>query len=377
MDDLLHQNYPVVTGGTLIAGPLTSGGSALRLSSSGSWVVADSVSSSLAVADGASGGAALEGWFRLPSLPSGTQTILGKASSYELKATSAGFVHWILTNSGNTATVVSGSTVAANTWYHAAGVYNGDFTGTPIFGNQVQGSLRLSVPPDYRAGASTGENNLQVTKFTALERGQITSVVMDLQRYTDAGATPHDMAAVVYEDDNGAPGALLSQSDPQRLGADPTRTWVQFDLTCSVFAGDIWLGFVSGAILGSETAVMLLGYESTGGTVKGKNSSVSDGTVATGINGRASDPFGTAVISNTEEFAIYANYTPTGRNGSEGHAVLYLNGSSAGSVAYTHGIGDSANNLQHPAGAAVDLESWAIYNNKLTPVQVSTHYSSR
>ncbi len=377
MDDLLHQNYPVVTGGTLIAGPLTSGGSALRLSSSGSWVVADSDSSSLTVSDGTAGGAALEGWFRLPSLPSGTQTILGKASSYELKATSAGFVHWIVTNSGNTATVVSGSTVAANTWYHAAGVYNGDYTGITISGNTTQGSLLLAVPPDYRAGVTTGENNLQVTKFALQERAMITSIVVDLRCYTDAGMILQDMAAVVYDDDGGTPGNLLTQSDPQRFGVDPSRRWATFTTDCVAFPGDIWIGFVSGAILANEVLSIQVGYESSGGTTMGKNSVVGDGTVATGINARASDPFGTPALSNSNKLAVYVNYTPINRNGSEGHAALYLNGSSSGSVSYTHGIGDSANNLQHPVGAAVDLESWAIYNNKLTPVQVSTHYSSR
>ncbi len=373
MEDVLHQNYAVVTGGTAIAGPLTSGGTALRLSSSGSWVVADSVSSSLAVGDGVSGGCALEGWFRLPSLPSGTQTIMGKASSYELKATSAGFVHWIVTNSGNTATVVSSSAITANTWYHVAGVYNGDYTGTPIFGNQVQGSGLTSVPADYVAGAATGNNNLQVCKYTIPEKGQITSLVMDLK---GSGGAYQDVAAVVYEDDNGAPSDLLAQSDSQRMGLDNIRRWVTFPLSCSVFSGDVWLGFVGGAIFSTVLSSMAIGYETSGSTRKVKSSPVSDGDPNTVIN-TADSPFGTAALSDSDKFAIYANYTPTGRTGAEGKAVLYLNGVESASVSYAHGIGDSANNLQHPAGAAVDLESWAIYNKKLTPVQVATHYSAR
>ncbi len=376
MDDLFHQNYAVVTGGTLIAGFLNSGGSALRLSSSGSWIVADSVSSSLAAPDGTTGGAALEGWFRLPSAPSGTVTVMGKASSYELKATPGMKLWWVLSNSGNTTTVVSATTLVANTIYHVAGVYNGDFTGTPIFGNQVQGTTLLALPPDYRAGDATSENNLQVSKHTIQEKGQITSVVADLNHYSDAGVTPQDLVAVVYADDNGEPGQLLTQSPAQRL-TTTGRRWVTFPLSCSVQAGDVWLGIVSGAILGSDSVVMQIGVETTGGTHRAKNSSVSDGTVVTGIDGTPTDPFGTASVSDANLFAIYANYTPTGRTGAEGKALIYLNGVQDASTGYTHGIADTSNNLQHPTGGAVDMDAWSIWNKKLTPVQVATHYAAR
>lgn len=118
MLDVKHQNYPALTGSpTLIAGPLTDLTQALRLSSSATWVVADSASSSLAVADAAAGGAAMSGWFSLPSLPGSTQTIIGKASSYELKVTSAGKLQWIVTNGGNSVTVTSAATIATGTWY--------------------------------------------------------------------------------------------------------------------------------------------------------------------------------------------------------------------------------------------------------------------
>lgn len=378
LKDVLHQNYGSTTGTpTLIPGALTDGNQALRLSSSDTWVVADSASSSLAVADGAAGGAAMSGWFSVPSLPGSTQTILGKVGSFELKITSAGKLQWILTNGVNTVTVTSTATIVPGTWYHFAGVYNGDYTGTPIFGNQVQGSLQYGIPPDYRAGVATGLSNLNVGSFTIPEKGQITSVAVDLQRYYDATSN-QDLAAVVYEvNDDGSFGRLLGQSAPQRLGGTSDRAWVVFPCVCSAFPGLVGLGVVSGAIFGSDLTSMMIGYENTGGTFRQRNSVVSDGTVVTGINGTAADPFGAPVVTNASQLAIYANYTPTGRTGAEGKALIYLNGQLDNSAAYAHGIADSANNFQHPAGVAVDLDDWAIWNKKLTLVQVATHFNAR
>jgi len=381
MEDVLHQNYASTTGTpsqlTGTASALTDGDSALRLSATDTWVVPDSASSSLTVADGGSGGMAMSGWFSLPSLPGSTQTILGKVGSYELKVTSAGKLQWILTNGANTVTVTSTATISTGTWYHFAGVYNGDYTGTAIFGKQTTGSLQYGFPPDYRAGGPTNANNLQVSIFPLLEKGQITSVVADFQRYYDATGL-QDLAAVVYEvDDTGALARLLAQSAGQRLGSDATRAWVQFNLSCSAFQGNVGLGIVSGAVLGTDLTNMQLGYEAAGGSSKARKSVVSDGTAASGITGGAVDPFGTPVISNASTLAIYANYTPIGRTGAEGHALIYLNGVQDATTAYTHGIADTANNLQHPAGVAVDLDDWAIWNKKLTAVQVATHYASR
>jgi hypothetical protein len=75
--------------------------------------------------------------------------------------------------------------------------------------------------------------------------------------------------------------------------------------------------------------------------------------------------------------AIYANYTPTARTGNEGQAVLYVDGVLDNSAAYTRGITDSANNLQHPAGLAVTLDDWMIFDRRLTAEEIAMLYASR
>ena len=382
MDDLERQNFASVAGSvSLVTSPFGSGGSALSFGTSGSWTVPDSLSSSLAAGDGVVGGAALEGWFRVPSFPAGTATILGKAASYELKITPGQRLQWVLTNGGATATVVSVGTIASGTWYHVAGVYNGDYTGVTQFGGTTAGAVVSGIPGDYFHGSPVVVNNMQICKCTAPEKGVLNGVVMDLQMVGDASLAQY-VRAVVYEDLGGVPGALLAESVDQRLGtgvkgvaggARGERAWITFPLTCSLFPGSYWLGFMGG----ESNGICGIGYFTSGGIRDYKYDDHGyDANDASPTSG-APDPFGALAGADAAKLSAYGTYTATGRTGAEGQALLYINGRQDATVPYAHGIADTANNLQHPTGLAVDLADWAIYNKKLTAIQVATHYGAR
>jgi len=385
MRDVMLRNPATVTGATLVAGNLTDGNQAVTLSGSGTFVVPDSVSSSLAVADGVAGGMAMVGWFKVAALPSSTQTILGKAGSYELKLTAAGKLTWTLTGA-TTATVTSNTSIATNRWYMVAGVYNGDYSGVPQLGQTTAGATLIGLAGDYRAGALTGNNNLQVSQFLAQENGHVSELVMRLA--IDSGAPySQDVAAVIYRDTAGAPGEKLAQSDGQFLvstslgGPIPLSNvgsvWWTFPLEASLYRGsNYWLGFAGGALHTSDTTVLVIGATTTGGQLRGKNSVVSedgDGPASQSVD----DPFGTPALTNTTKLDVYANYTPTSRTGNEGQAVLYVDGVLDNSVSYTSGIADSTNNLQHPTTLAVTLDDWMIFNRRLTAEEVAMLYASR
>lgn len=317
----------------------------------------------------------MEGWFRITSLPGATQTILGKAGSYELKVTSAGKLQWILTNGANSVTVTSTATIAANTWYHFAGVYNGDYTGTPQFGYTSQGSVQFAMFGDYYKGVPTVSTiyNLRANQWTAPEKGVLTGVVMDLQRGGDA-ALGEWVRAVVYADDAGSPGAKIAQSADQRIvGVPYPRQWITFPLSGPIYNLPYWLAWEGG----ESNQIAGIGYETTGGVEKFRRDERGSDSSDSHPVGDSIDPFGTVAGTGTNKYSMYATYTPTGRTGDEGKAVIYLNGQLDNSSAYTNGIADTVNNLTHPAGVAVDLDDWAIFNKKLTAVQIATHFAAR
>jgi hypothetical protein len=300
---------------------------------------------------------------------------LGKVGSYELKVTSAGKLQWILTNGVNSVTVTSTATIAANTWYHFAGVYNGDYTGTPQFGYTTQGSVQLAMPGDYYKGSPTGSTiyNLHANQWTAPEKGVLTAVVMDLQRGGDA-ALGEWIRAVVYADDAGSPGAKVAQSADQRIvGVTYPRQWITFPLSGPIYNLPYWLAWEAG----ESNQIAGIGAETTGGVEKYRRDERGSDSSDSHPTGDSIDPFGTVAGTGTNKYSMYATYTPTGRTGDEGKAVIYLNGQLDSSSSYAHGIADTANNLQHPAGVAVDLDDWAIFNKKLTAVQIATHYAAR
>lgn len=370
------QNPAVVTGGTLVAGALTDGNQALSLSSSGVFDVPDSTSSSLAITDGTAGGLSLMCWFKVPSLPSSTQTILGKVGSYELKLTAAGRLQWVLTNGANSVTVTSAASIQTNRFYHFAGVYNGDYSGTPVVGTTTVGNQLLPLPADQNASGATGGLNLHTNRVAMQEQGKITQVVAYLQRGGDV-SSPEWIAPVVYRDGTSLdPGALAAQGDPQLIYPSArTPTAYTFTIDANVYAGPIHLGLVGGAEFGLETSTISIASAATGGVHKYRACSVSssDGS----LTGTVPDPFGAVFNTDTINPTIYANYTPTGRTGAEGQALIYLDGVLDSFSSYTHGIADSSSNLQHPTGLAVVLDEVTIWNKKLTAEQIALDYSVR
>jgi hypothetical protein len=81
-----------------------------------------------------------------PLFARATQTILGKVSELRAEGDERGEAAVDPHERRELVTVTSTATIAANTWYHFAGVYNGDYTGTPQFGYTTQGSVQLAMP---------------------------------------------------------------------------------------------------------------------------------------------------------------------------------------------------------------------------------------
>lgn len=375
----MQQNPGTMTGTPTLASSLlrTDPNQALTFDgSTNSMSVADSVSDSLTVADGGSGGAAVELWVKLPSLPAADKVILGKSGSYEIGITGTGSspasrFYVKFTNGANNVTVNSNATAVINTTYHIVGVYNGDYTGSTIFGYQTQGASQFNLAGDYFQGSPSGAtNNLIGSKFSILEKGQATSIVADLQRVHDA-TNDEWCAAALYKDSAGSPGALVAMSAPQKL-TFTSRTWVTFPLSGALYTGDYWLMLVGG----SESGQFKVGYETSGGSRKWRAAAVTDGTTFT-MTGTVPDPFGTVVSSDSGKTSIYCNYTATGRTGDEGKALIYLNGVLDNSSAYAHGIADTSNNISVVPSIAATIDEVSIWNKKLTNVQVARHYASR
>lgn len=383
MIDQTHQNPGAMTGTpALVAGALREDtNQALQFNgTTNSMSVPDSASASLAVADGAPGGLALQCWLKFASFPGSTQTVIGKAGSYELKVTSAGKLTWTLTNGAQSVTVTSATTLSTGQWYQVVGVYNGDYTGATVFGKQTTGAAQELVSGDYDATSATGHNNLNVSKETLLEKGRITSIVMDMQKRPSTSQNSW-VAAVAYADSGGVPGAKIAQSIPRWLSHHDigmARQWITFDINGIAYPGSVWLGYVGG----QSSQRWNIGLDTSGGTRKWRNAAVTDSSVShygTGfpLTGETPDPFGTVVSGDSQRLAIYANYAAMARTGDEGFALLYLNGVLDASSAYTRGIADTANALLFASSVAVSIDEPSIWNKKLTPVEVARHYSAR
>jgi hypothetical protein len=377
MNDEKHQNYGTVTGTpALVAGATSDGEQGLAFDGSTNSVsVPDSSSDSLTIADGDAGGMALVLFIKLAAYPVATKDIAVKAGSYSLQINSAGKLVYTVTNGVNSVTVTATSPLALGVWHHVAVVYNGDFTGTPQFGYATQGSTRTGIPGDYYKGAPTSSTtyNLQVCKFNALERGVLTGVVMDLQRTGDAALAEY-IRAVVYADSGGAPGARIAQSADQRIfGLTYPRQWVTFPLSGAIHALPYHVGFEAG----ESSFIVVIGSEPSGGTRTFKRDQRSSDAGDSHPVGDAVDPFGTPAGTDAVKLSVYATYTPTGRTGAEGKALIYLNGREDASSAYAHGIADSANPLVFAANAAISIHKPAIFNRKLTPVEIAQLYSAR
>jgi hypothetical protein len=308
------------------------------------------------------GSLSIELFLKLPALPPGTLDVVRKTGSYAVQVDSTGRVLFKLDNSPSTVTVTSNVALPTGVWYHIVCVYNGNFAGTPRFGDASTGTTSAQVEDD-------NTNNKAVGKFTLLETGLLTNVSILLQ-YIDE-IWPVQMRAVVYSDNAGEPDALVTSSPIQVLNppspAWRTWTWVNFPLTPAVVpAGDYHIGYIADTIAGISKSPLVVSRDTTGGIASRRPDSITS----------PSDPFDAVSVSNTDNLSVYCTYTPVGRTGNEGKALIYINGTRNTTAVYTAGIADSANVFQVCPGLAAHVDELSIWNKALSSVQVATHYTA-
>lgn len=377
MEDVIRRNPGTISGTpSLISSMLArDDDAALRFSGGSSFSVPHS--STLNLLNGAVGGIALSFMLNVPAHPVSEKFLFQKAGEYGASIKTDGTLRFYLNGA---ARVDSSAPIPLNTDVLVSLIYNGGYTGTPQVGKTTTGATQTTVQPDYRAGATTGSNNLQVCQFQLLERGLLTQIVMSLQRHRDA-PTFQDMAAVMYADSAGAPGAKLAQSAGQYLGSTALGTqpiaWVAFPIDSVILEQNdyVWLGYAGGANHSGDTTVMTIGLDSSGGVHKGRNSVVSASSAGPASQAVA-DPFGTAALSDDDVLAVYADYTPLARTGDEGHALIYLDGQEDNRAAYSSGITAGTNALTGPQ-FDVRLDELLLWDRKLGPVEVAQLYAAR
>jgi hypothetical protein len=357
--DQLNRNTLAVTGTpTLVPGALTiDTNEALAFAGPTSFAsAADSTSLSI------TGSMSIEFFLKLASLPGSTLEVVQKTGSYLVQVDSSGRVLFRLANGASNVTVLSNTSLSTNTWYHIVCVYNGNFAGTPRFGEPVQGTTSAQVEDD-------NTNNKAVGKFTLLETGLLKNVNVLLQ-YIDE-IWPVQMRAVVYSDLAGEPDALVTSSPVQVLNP-PTPawrvwTWVNLPLTPALVpAGVYHIGYIADTIAGISKSPLVVSRDPTGGVASRRPDSVTS----------PSDPFDAVSVSNTDNLSIYCDYTPVGRTGNEGKALIYINGARNTTATYSAGIADSANALQVCPLLTAQVDELSIWNKALSSVQVATHYTA-
>jgi hypothetical protein len=349
---------------------------ALRFSGGSSFSIPHS--STLNLLDGAVGGIAVAFMLNVPSYPVSEKFLLNKSGEYGVAMKSDGTLRFYLNGS---ARVDSSAPIPLNTDVFITCVYNGSYSGTPQVGKTSAGATTEGVFADYMAGATTSENNVMVNRHQMLERGQVTDIVMFLERYADV---PYfqDMAAVAFSDVTGPlPDAVLAQSAGQLLGSTALGTQPLVEVTfplASPFELDVndylWLGYAGGARHTSESPVMLISCDTTGGTRAGKHATVSASSA--GPASQDVGTFGAAGTSDSKLMAVYANYTPLGRTGDEGNALIYIDGQEDNRAAYSSGITAGTNALTGPQ-FDVKQDELLLWDRKLGPVEVAQLFAAR
>lgn len=377
LKDEMQVNYGTISGSpTLITpGPLPHDtDSAVAFPSGASGSIPDSPSISLPV--GAAGGIAIEILLRVAGYPAADEPIVQKTGSFEFGIKSNGKLYLTLTGTGSV-TVTTNNAISTNTWHTLAFVYNGDYSGVAKLGKTSVGAARGNAYPDYRAGVLTNQNNLQVSRFQALEKGVVSQIVVDLKTERDA-PSPEDVCAVAYADASALPGAKLFQTEGQLINTGANvQAWVPFPASFVIAPFEYyWLGIAGGAEHAADPTVLTIGYDSTGGSYKAKNSVVSEGGAGP-ANQPADDPFGTPAATQAWVLGVYADYTPA-RTGEEGRALIYVDGQLENYGAYTGGIADSANAVSVlPGSYAADWKDLVFHNRKLNGAEVAEHFWAR
>lgn len=371
--DTMRRNPGLITGTpTVVPGLLTvDQNTAYQFDgSTNSALVPDAASLSF------TGSMSLEFLFKVSALPGSTVPIMAKQGSYTVSLSATGKLLWKLENGASTVTVTSATTVQLNTTYHVVVVYNGEFAGTPQIGVVTQGSQRFPIPADQRQGAYTNGQNIQVAKTTMPERGLISQLSLGLIRTFDA-TSPEYLAAVLYADSNGSPGALIAQSSPLLIQPSETFMFQAFPLAAMVEPGVLWQGVIAGSGF-AELGPISLTYETTGGAGRQSGAHQVSASGSTDFTGSAPDPFGTVGATDAnDQMSIYSDYTPIARTGLEGKAMIYLNGGLDASSNYTSGIAHTAAELRFAESLAITLDEFSCWSRALMPVEIATHFTAR
>lgn len=359
MQDQLNRNPLSITGTpTLVTGALTvdsdQGASFNGPTSFGS--AADSASLSI------TGSLSIELFLRLTAYPGTAQYVVFKNGSYGIGVDTTGHVVFTVIG-GTTTSVLTNVALQTNRWYHLVCVYNGEYAGPTQFGTTTLGTSQWQVDDD-------NGNNKAVTKVTLAESALLTGSNVSLQYIDEIWAV--QMCAVVYSDSDGVPGALVTKSDMQVLNLPMPRwrnwTWVNFPLTPAVVpAGTYHIGYVADTVAGLPKAPLVVGRNAAGtGTISQCSDSVSG----------PSNPFGTVVLTNAGDLAIYCDYTPVSRTGRENKTLIYIDGALNVSTPRKGDLADTTNALEVCPSLAAQVDELSVWNKALTDVQIATHYTA-
>lgn len=210
----------------------------------------------------------ISGWLRIDSLPGGTRDAVAKRGAWLLQVTSAGKLVWTLKDDLSTATVTTNTTLAVNTWYHVAAVY--DSVNISVYINGVldnstaytQGweawsqPLRWAVTPSTasptyqsnQAGSTNGGGAITTTKPTSTANGDLLIAHVSLSRDNVTATAPTGWT-------------LLTQISAGTANTfQYVKTWLYYKIAASEPANYTWN--FSGGISGSVTITRITGHDS-------------------------------------------------------------------------------------------------------------------
>lgn len=379
----MNANALAVTGTpTLATGALTADTDQALTFNGTTNSAAATDSASLSIANSLS----IELFAKLAAYPGSTQAIVTKSGSYSVSVTSAGLVVFTIIGPSVTTTLTSNVALGTNVFNHIVCVYNAGLGGIGGAGwDDLWGSAWGGSPPpntQYFGKATNGAiqvqvddgdgDNTAVTSTTLLEQALLRSVTLSLQYFDEIW--PVSMSAVVYADNAGLPGALVTKSDPLTLSpplpAWRSPTWVRFTLTPIVVpAGTYHIGYVADTLFGGPGSkpVLSIGADSAGGNTSYQGGDNPDSPPS---------PFGARSRNTANVLAAYCDYNATSRTGLEGKALIYINGALNVSTPRTDTIVDSTNSLQICPSLAATVDEVSIWNKPLSPVQIATHYTA-
>lgn len=308
------------------------------------------------------GSLSIEAFVRIPSAPGSAVNLIHKSGSYTLALGTDRKLTFTVVGGGTTS-VVSNTVLAVDTWYHVVCVLNQEYAGTPQFGVTSVDATGVGMSGSTnKFGAGTASQNLQVSARTVVEAGLVSQISMPIARDDEIWTT--DLRMVIYSDSGGVPGVLLVQTDsivlPSIAARPPTYIWVTLPGSGIVLPGTVWVGYQMGRTDGQAWTT----YASSGSTRK-INASFGSG---------APSSFGSGTLVSSQTLTNYVDYSPIGRTGLEGKALLYINGALDNSANHTTGVADTANALE--IGKFGRIDDVSFWSRALKPYEIGTHYTA-